>query len=152
MVYIHILIEIYTIHINKVYIDLLNKDKQSNDQEKEMEISGPYNAKHVTHVGFDASTGEFTGLPQEWQTLLQHSGISKVEQYQNPQAVLDAIGFYQENRDHDESVYHKMEKAHAVIEEDEEEEEYNEEEQATKVYTKNVYKYIHSLMYLLFFF
>jgi hypothetical protein len=50
-----------------------------------MEISGPYNAKHVTHVGFDASTGEFTGLPQEWQVLLQHSGISKKEQYQNPQ-------------------------------------------------------------------
>ncbi|KAI7888167.1 protein kinase [Mucor mucedo] len=98
--------------------DLLNKDKQSNDQEKEMEISGPYNAKHVTHVGFDASTGEFTGLPQEWQTLLQHSGISKVEQYQNPQAVLDAIGFYQENRDHDELVYHKMEKAHALTDED----------------------------------
>ncbi|CAO3625893.1 unnamed protein product [Mucor hiemalis] len=96
--------------------DLLNKDKQSPEQEKEMEISGPYNAKHVTHVGFDASTGEFTGLPQEWQTLLQHSGISKVEQYQNPQAVLDAIGFYQENRDHDESVYHKMERAHALNE------------------------------------
>ena len=27
---------------------------------------------------------------------------------------MDAIGFYQENRDHDESVYHKMEKAHAL--------------------------------------
>ncbi|KAG1048281.1 hypothetical protein G6F46_003925 [Rhizopus delemar] len=94
--------------------DLLSKDKQSNEQEKEMEISGPYNAKHVTHVGFDASTGEFTGLPREWQTLLQHSGISKHEQYQNPQAVLDAIGFYQENIEHDESVYHKMEKAHAM--------------------------------------
>ncbi|CAO3699924.1 unnamed protein product [Rhizopus stolonifer] len=93
--------------------DLLNKDKQSSDQEKEMEISGPYNAKHVTHVGFDASTGEFTGLPQEWQTLLQYSGISKREQYQNPQAVLDAIGFYQENIEHGESVYHKMERAHA---------------------------------------
>ncbi|KAI9258240.1 Pak2 protein [Sporodiniella umbellata] len=93
--------------------DLLNKDKQSNDQEKEMEISGPYNAKHVMHVGFDASTGEFTGMPQEWHTLLQYSGISKREQYQNPQAVLDAIGFYQENIEHDESVYHKMEKAHA---------------------------------------
>lgn len=57
-----------------------------------MEISGPYNAKHVTHVGFDASTGEFTGLPQEWQTLLQHSGISKVEQYQNPQVTLCEMG------------------------------------------------------------
>ncbi|CAO3662864.1 unnamed protein product [Rhizopus stolonifer] len=94
--------------------DLLNKDKQSNDQEKEMEISGPYNAKHVTHVGFDSATGEFTGLPQEWQTLLQYSGISKHEQYQNPQAVLDAIGFYQENIEHGESVYHKMEKAHTT--------------------------------------
>lgn len=96
-----------------------------------MEISGPYNAKHVTHVGFDASTGEFTGLPQEWQTLLQYSGISKREQYQNPQvnllsensiccnnngsqAVLDAIGFYKENIEHGESVYHKMERAHAA--------------------------------------
>jgi hypothetical protein len=33
------------------------------------------------------------------------------------QAVLDAIGFYQENRDHDESVYHKMERAHALNDE-----------------------------------
>ncbi|CEG71340.1 Putative Protein kinase [Rhizopus microsporus] len=105
--------------------DLLNKDKQSNDQEKEMEISGPYNAKHVTHVGFDASTGEFTGLPQEWQTLLQYSGITKREQYQNPQAVLDAIGFYQENRDHDESVYHKMERAHAINDRDILQQDYN---------------------------
>ena len=73
-------------HYCKWFVDLINKDKQpSNEQEKEMEISGPYNAKHVTHVGFNSSTGEFTGLPQEWQTLLQHSGISKVEQYQNPQ-------------------------------------------------------------------
>jgi p21-activated kinase 1 len=31
---------------------------------------------------------------------------------------LDAIGFYQENRDHDESVYHKMERAHALNEQD----------------------------------
>lgn len=31
--------------------------------------------------------------------------------------MLDAIGFYQENRDHDESVYHKMERAHALNQE-----------------------------------
>ncbi|KAI9316787.1 kinase-like domain-containing protein [Dichotomocladium elegans] len=94
--------------------DLLNKDNAASKQEKEMEISGPYNAKHVTHVGFDAATGEFTGLPYEWQVLLKQSGISKKEQYQNPQAVLDAIGFYQETRNHDDSVYHKMEKAHTL--------------------------------------
>jgi p21-activated kinase 1 len=94
-------------------IELLSKEKDnaSKQQEKEMEIGSPFNAKHVTHVGFDPATGEFTGLPREWQILLQHSGISKKEQYQNPQAVLDAIGFYQETREHDDQVYHKMEKA-----------------------------------------
>ncbi|ORZ17315.1 kinase-like domain-containing protein [Absidia repens] len=94
-------------------LELLNKEKDNaaKQQEKEMEIGAPFNAKHVTHVGFDPATGEFTGLPHEWQILLQHSGISKKEQYQNPQAVLDAIGFYQETREHDDQVYHKMEKA-----------------------------------------
>ncbi|KAI9485796.1 MAG: protein kinase [Benjaminiella poitrasii] len=110
------------------FVEFINKDKQSNqEQQQEMEISSPYNAKHVTHVGFNAKTGEFTGLPQEWQTLLQHSGISKVEQYQNPQAVLDAIGFYQENRNQGESVYHKMERAHALSSTEDEEEEYDSE-------------------------
>lgn len=51
-----------------------------------MEISGPYNAKHEIHVGFDPDTGEFSGLPYEWQVLLKQSGITKKEQTQNPQA------------------------------------------------------------------
>ncbi|KAI8065744.1 kinase-like domain-containing protein [Gongronella butleri] len=92
--------------------DLLNKEKDAKEADKEMEIGEPFNAKHVTHVGFDPATGEFTGLPHEWQILLQQSGISKKEQYQNPQAVLDAIGFYQETRGaHDDQVFHKMELA-----------------------------------------
>lgn len=48
-------------------------------------ISSPYNLVHVTHVGFDSQTGEFTGLPREWLILLQQSGISKREQQENPQ-------------------------------------------------------------------
>jgi hypothetical protein len=50
-----------------------------------MDISSPYNTRHVTHVGFDANTGEFTGLPREWHTLLKASGITQIEQEQNPQ-------------------------------------------------------------------
>jgi hypothetical protein len=50
-----------------------------------MDISSPYNTRHVTHVGFDANTGEFTGLPREWHTLLKASGITQFEQEQNPQ-------------------------------------------------------------------
>lgn len=48
-------------------------------------ISSPYNMVHVTHVGFNPQTGEFTGMPREWHVLLQQSGITKKEQRQNPQ-------------------------------------------------------------------
>lgn len=50
-----------------------------------MDISGPYNTKHVTHVGYNADTGEFTGLPREWHVLLKTSGITRTEQESNPQ-------------------------------------------------------------------
>ncbi|KAI6113075.1 STE/STE20/PAKA protein kinase [Pisolithus sp. B1] len=63
---------------------------------KRPEISTPYDPVHLTHVGFNSSTGEFTGLPKEWQQLLQESGISRSEQEKNPQAVMDIVKFYQE--------------------------------------------------------
>ena len=51
---------------------------------------------HLTHVGFNSDTGEFTGLPKEWQQLLQDSGISRQDQEANPQAVMDIVAFYQQ--------------------------------------------------------
>jgi hypothetical protein len=63
---------------------------------KRFEISTPYDPVHLTHVGFNSSTGEFTGLPKEWQQLLQESGISRSEQEKNPQAVMEIVKFYQE--------------------------------------------------------
>ena len=63
---------------------------------KTVAISTPYDPVHLTHVGFNSSTGEFTGLPKEWQQLLQESGISRVEQEKNPQAVMEIVKFYQE--------------------------------------------------------
>ncbi|KIP03420.1 hypothetical protein PHLGIDRAFT_15879 [Phlebiopsis gigantea 11061_1 CR5-6] len=74
---------------------------------KRPEISTPYDPVHLTHVGFNSSTGEFTGLPKEWQQLLQESGISKSEQEKNPQAVMDIVKFYQESRG-EVSVWDKM--------------------------------------------
>ncbi|KAI9353337.1 kinase-like domain-containing protein [Zopfochytrium polystomum] len=65
----------------------------SNDQPK-IEISSPYNPVHLTHVGYNQITGEFTGLPREWQTLLTEAGISKQDQESNPQAVIDVMGFF----------------------------------------------------------
>ncbi len=46
------------------------------------------------HVGFDQSTGAFTGMPKEWKALLDASNISKEEMSKNPQAVLDVLEFY----------------------------------------------------------
>lgn len=63
---------------------------------KPVAISTPYDPVHLTHVGFNSSTGEFTGLPKEWQQLLQESGISRTEQEKNPQAVMEIVKFYQE--------------------------------------------------------
>lgn len=65
-------------------------------QSKRIEISTPYDPVHLTHVGFNSSTGEFTGLPKEWQQLLQESGISRQDQEKNPQAVMEIVKFYQE--------------------------------------------------------
>ncbi|KAF8239377.1 STE/STE20/PAKA protein kinase [Tricholoma matsutake] len=65
---------------------------------KRPEISTPYDPVHLTHVGFNSSTGEFTGLPKEWQQLLQESGISRSDQEKNPQAVMEIVKFYQEGR------------------------------------------------------
>ncbi|CDQ79402.1 unnamed protein product [Oncorhynchus mykiss] len=64
-------------------------------KEKERpEISLPSDFEHTIHVGFDAVTGEFTGIPEQWARLLQTSNITKLEQKKNPQAVLDVLKFY----------------------------------------------------------
>ncbi|KAH6576467.1 hypothetical protein BASA61_005266 [Batrachochytrium salamandrivorans] len=60
-------------------------------------ISNPTNFAHNVHVGFDAQTGAFQGLPKEWNLLLEQSNISKDEMAQNPQVVIDVLGFFTEN-------------------------------------------------------
>ncbi|XP_058118108.1 serine/threonine-protein kinase Pak isoform X1 [Anopheles coustani] len=57
-------------------------------------ISYPTNFEHTVHVGFDAVTGEFTGMPEQWALMLKNSNISKQEQKKNPQAVLDVLNFF----------------------------------------------------------
>uniref|UniRef100_A0A8C9ZFY2 non-specific serine/threonine protein kinase n=1 Tax=Sander lucioperca TaxID=283035 RepID=A0A8C9ZFY2_SANLU len=68
-------------------------DKTQKKKERP-EISLPSDFEHTIHVGFDAVTGEFTGMPEQWARLLQTSNITKLEQKKNPQAVLDVLKFY----------------------------------------------------------
>ncbi|KAF2209319.1 hypothetical protein CERZMDRAFT_114004 [Cercospora zeae-maydis SCOH1-5] len=76
-------------------------------------ISAPENPVHVTHVGYDQQTGEFTGLPKEWQRTLQANGITEQEQKKNPQAIIDVVTFFNENNDNgsDDWTYHKFDHA-----------------------------------------
>lgn len=80
----------------------------SNTQSPElnMKISTPFNAKHVAHVGVD-DNGLYTGLPIEWERLLLASGISRKEQQQHPQAVMDIVAFYQDSNENPDDVAFK---------------------------------------------
>ena len=71
--------------------DLLSLNKQS-------EISLPNYVVHGTHVGRNSYTGELTGLPEEWQQLLQDSEISDSgsDQQKSPLAVVEICTVYPE--------------------------------------------------------
>ncbi|KAF2123934.1 Pkinase-domain-containing protein [Dothidotthia symphoricarpi CBS 119687] len=77
-------------------------------------ISTPTNPMHVTHVSIDNATGEFTGLPKEWQRMLQQNGITENDQRNHPQTVVDVVNFYQDNaqKTEDEAIWDKMGPVH----------------------------------------
>ncbi|KAF2202806.1 Pkinase-domain-containing protein [Delitschia confertaspora ATCC 74209] len=77
-------------------------------------ISTPTNPMHVTHVSIDNETGEYTGLPKEWQRMLQQNGITEQEQKQNPQAAMDVVTFYKDNAEKsgEDAIWDKMGPAH----------------------------------------
>ncbi|XP_060068641.1 serine/threonine-protein kinase PAK 1-like isoform X3 [Ylistrum balloti] len=77
------------------------------DMEKPV-ISPPSNFEHTVHVGFDAHTGEFTGMPESWAKLLSNSNISITEQKKNPQAVLDVLNYYETSTKTEESRHKYM--------------------------------------------
>ena len=76
-----------------------SKSKKSKDVEKP-NISYPTKFTHVVHVGFDDNTGEFTGMPDSWIKLLENSNISLEMQKKNPQAVLDALNYFEHTSKH----------------------------------------------------
>ncbi|KAJ2482289.1 hypothetical protein IWW56_001194 [Coemansia sp. RSA 2131] len=91
--------------VNKLFSSMFD----SLSGESRSEISAPYNPIHLTHVGFNNDTGEFTGLPREWSVMLREAGISKQDQEANPQAVVEVMRFYQENTKHNsDMVWKKM--------------------------------------------
>ncbi|XP_055386984.1 serine/threonine-protein kinase Pak isoform X3 [Condylostylus longicornis] len=86
---------------------LKNKIKGSKPSHNDSKpnISYPTNFEHTVHVGFDAVTGEFTGMPEAWARLLMNSNISKQEQKKNPQAVLDVLKWFDNSKQRPNSKY-----------------------------------------------
>jgi p21-activated kinase 1 len=76
----------------------LRNESQGFVGQKNPEISAPYDVAHLTHVGFNSATGEFTGLPKEWQQPLSDSGISRLERARNPETVTQVMKLYQETQ------------------------------------------------------
>ncbi|ORY73183.1 PBD-domain-containing protein, partial [Neocallimastix californiae] len=83
-------------------------DKKSID--KKRDISIPYDAMHVVHVGYDSKTGVFSGLPKEWELMLSQAGISKQDQEAHPNEVLKVIDFYTDStkKDRNEEIWDKF--------------------------------------------
>ncbi|CAI9536096.1 unnamed protein product [Staurois parvus] len=75
-------------------LSIFSSNEKMGKKKERPEISPPSDFEHTIHVGFDAVTGEFTGMPEQWARLLQTSNITKLEQKKNPQAVLDVLKFY----------------------------------------------------------
>lgn len=42
-------------------------------KKKRVEISAPSNFEHRVHTGFDEHEQKFTGLPRQWQSLIEES-------------------------------------------------------------------------------
>lgn len=57
-------------------------------------VSNPINFTHKVHVGFDPASGNFTGLPDTWKSLLQHSKITNEDWKKDPVAVIEVLEFY----------------------------------------------------------
>uniref|UniRef100_A0A8C5FC24 non-specific serine/threonine protein kinase n=1 Tax=Gadus morhua TaxID=8049 RepID=A0A8C5FC24_GADMO len=93
---------------------------KTNKKKERPEISLPSDFEHTIHVGFDAVTGEFTGMPEQWARLLQTSNITKLEQKKNPQAVLDVLKFYDSKETSNSQKYMSFT---ATVSEDEDEDE-----------------------------
>lgn len=70
------------------------KGKGSQDSDHKLVISPPTNFEHTVHVGFDIVTGEFTGMPESWNRLLQTSNIPLTEQKRNPQTILEILKWF----------------------------------------------------------
>ncbi|CAG5120435.1 unnamed protein product [Candidula unifasciata] len=95
-------------HFFKLKTKTPNSNSASGDINAVLSIGEPFNVKRLYHVGFDDQKGEFVGMPQSWERLLQNSNISKKEQRENPEAVMNSLEMYTHSIEHQPSAVKYM--------------------------------------------
>lgn len=79
---------------------------------RQIKISAPQDPTHITHVCFNEVTGQFTGLPKAWETMLSDVGVTADEQKQNPQMMYNIMKTFENNvGGGDDTLYHKFDNA-----------------------------------------
>jgi hypothetical protein len=74
--------------MKKYIIRILPNPGPKQPVQKRPEISSPISFSHIMHVGFNMDTGEFEGLPEEWQRLLENANITRQEKEENPDKLI----------------------------------------------------------------
>lgn len=83
------------------FVQGIRRSPETPTSRSSVDISSPYDMKHIHHVGFNRATGEYTGLPLEWQQLLSSNGITMKEQEKDMSTMVDIVQFYQDVTKHD---------------------------------------------------
>ncbi|XP_062585078.1 serine/threonine-protein kinase PAK 1-like isoform X1 [Saccostrea cucullata] len=104
----------------------------SSDTAPAMNIGPPTAVKHNFHVGFNAATGDFEGLPPAWNALLQSSNISKADQAANPEAVINSLRTFTKSVKKKPGVGKFMQIQESVAESDDELDYSDEEKRSSK--------------------
>lgn len=91
--------ELHAIKINKTFLIQAASAREVREWVQAIEngseyssVSAPYNVQHEIHVDFNTATG-FSGLPEPWEAMLVHSGITKQEATANPDLTLQVLEF-----------------------------------------------------------
>lgn len=89
-----------SVKLNSDYLDWLDVFTRKcplahiNNTTTTLSVLSPINFTHRVHVGFDPASGNFTGLPDTWKSLLQHSKITNEDWKKDPVAVIEVLEFY----------------------------------------------------------
>lgn len=63
-------VQLQYVFLLSVLLGLSSFSNMFGKKKKRLEISAPSNFEHRVHTGFDPREQKFTGLPQQWQSLL----------------------------------------------------------------------------------